>query len=199
MAGHTTLGIRRSDGSEYWFCIHARGLDYLIHDPDFQREGEAVTQLIEKATQNGEGGWDVSILKRAKYFGYGYAVVDFILGKVLSRQGYCALGEVLASGPEGLEFTGRLKDAGDLKEIRLEGASPVMPDYGHLMDQVVGYNTAAGFIEKYPYSYLRVVTQGPLEVDHDCMVSDQMGARDVRAWAKAHGWKLKTIPFASTG
>ncbi len=182
MAGHITIGIRRSDDREYWMCAFSRGLDYLCMNPDFQREGTSVDDLTDAAIK---GDWKFSMMTSPyKKYDYGSLVVDFKEGIIFSRQGYCGINPFIM-GQDGLSVLNAMHKAKDIKDILTSHPEDPMAVY-------ISYDEA---VKRLPYKSIHVIGCGPLRVDHNCQVSEAEGFRDVKKWAKDHGWKLKTEKF----
>ena len=207
MGGSVFVGIRRKDGTEVLMERWTNPLPDLFTNPGFVDDGAVIDEYLSHNATTAYGG----VRKSVTYSSYGVILVDFVTNKILSRQGYCSLGEinVYFDGATGEDLLHKdavqkiqaLHKAGRKLTFLREWVTPFAEEQqAHILETCLASKDGrfrstdpsladnSGGRPKIDFSVR--VDLSPLAVDHKNTEARRC-PKDVRAFLSDNGWKAR--------
>lgn len=189
MGGQICVGVRRSDGREYWTSRWTNPQQWIMTEPSFQEEGERLEKyLSDELFADGDSP---DLLEAPDPVPeYGYILVDFKTKQIFSRNKYTSFGRLLILAGDGIEHAKLLQDLGWVTKVmkhrfhseREEGEDVFQPSsFEEMVDCLE--NEKDGMFEVWWEGILKVVS-------HE---GDDRLYGEALVWARENGWHMKTL------
>lgn len=187
MGGQICVGVRRSDGREYWTERWTNPQQWYITEPTFQTEGERLEVYLSDKTFAREDG--PKLLDGPLAFPeYGYILVDFKTKQIFSRNKYTHYGRLIVMDLQDLEHVQAMQDLGWIREVKRYVFHDERKD-GDIMqpstfeEMVAQVKKGRGMFEVWWEGILKVVS-------HE---GDDHPYEEALTWARENGWHMKTM------
>lgn len=201
MGGMMIIGIRRSNGDEFWMERPTNAQPYLLTDPELLNEGKGldsyldISKFKEKDVYLYHKEELKDLFKNLEYVedeleeselnpGYGCILIDFINKKMVSRNGYCSMDEIIFSSSKyGECMLDRFKQ---LKENDLIEKTYRSHWFEGDKNREISQEVALSILEEPNYNYIYVrLKNKPIDID-----SKIDNSHEAIQWARDNGWKL---------